>query len=316
MQMANSNPTPQQMRQAFLDHGVDLKFYKGWDTVGRPWKGPDGSPGLTGGVIHHTANPNAKVGGSINGVLGWAVTAYELPVCNMLIGKDANQGSWLLSAGSAYHCGDGGPVPALGIPQRGFFGQTRLFGIEIDDPGVKIGTITDYQIENTAKTMAALAELCGWDIDKSILTHKCYTDGCHGANPSGPSPCVGRKNDTLEGAWATWPGDQKPAPYNALWWREEIKTYSKPVTWDGTIPTRSAATKAANEGLKNKAAWRCACRLYDLGIKQDPPQASGKQGYPLAAMKKFQEQSGIKPERCDGLPNKGTWTRLFGKDKP
>lgn len=316
MQMANSNPTPQQMRQAFLDHGVDLKFYKGWDTVGRPWKGPDGSPGLTGGVIHHTANPNAKVGGSINGVLGWAVTAYELPVCNMLIGKDANQGSWLLSAGSAYHCGDGGPVPALGIPQRGFFGQTRLFGIEIDDPGVKIGTITDYQIENTAKTMAALAELCGWDIDKSILTHKCYTDGCHGANPSGPSPCVGRKNDTLEGAWATWPGDQKPAPYNALWWREEIKTYSKPVTWDGTIPTRSAATKAANEGLKNKAAWRCACRLYDLGVKQDPPQASGKQGYPLAAMKKFQEQSGIKPERCDGLPNKGTWTRLFGKDKP
>lgn len=316
MQMANSNPTPQQMRQAFLDHGVDLKFYKGWDTVGRPWKGPDGSPGLTGGVIHHTANPNAKVGGSINGVLGWAVTAYELPVCNMLIGKDANQGSWLLSAGSAYHCGDGGPVPALGIPQRGFFGQTRLFGIEIDDPGVKIGTITDYQIENTAKTMAALAELCGWDIDKSILTHKCYTDGCHGANPSGPSPCVGRKNDTLEGAWATWPGDQKPAPYNALWWREEIKTYSKPATWDGTIPTRSAATKAANEGLKNKAAWRCACRLYDLGIKQDPPQASGKQGYPLAAMKKFQEQSGIKPERCDGLPNKGTWTRLFGKDKP
>jgi hypothetical protein len=316
MQMTNSNPTPNEIRQALLDYGVDVKFYRGWDSVGRPWKGPDGSPGLTGGVIHHTANPGAKTGGSIEGVLGWAVTAYELPVCNMLIGKDPNQGSWLLSAGSVYHCGDGGPVPALGIPERGYLGQTRLFGIEIDDPGIKIGTLTDYQIDNTVKTMAALAELAGWDIDKSILTHKCYTDGCHGANPHGPSPCIGRKNDTLEGAWATWPGDQTPAPYNALWWREEIKALSTPKTWDGTIPTRTAATKSASEKLNNKAAWRCACRLYDIGIKQDPPQAVGKQSYPLAAMRKFQEQSGIKSEKCDGMPNKTTWIKLFGKDKP
>lgn len=314
--MVNSNPSPNEIRQALLDYGVDVKFYKGWDSIGRAWKGPDGSPGLTGGVIHHTANPNAKTGGSIEGVLGWAVSAYELPVCNMLIGKDPNQGSWLLSAGSVYHCGDGGPVPALGIPQRGFYGQTRLFGIEIDDPGVKIGTITDYQIDNTIKTMAALAELAGWDIDKSILTHKCYTDGCHGANPNGPSPCIGRKNDTLEGAWATWPGDQTPAPYNALWWREEIKAISKNNTWDGTIPTRTAANKAAIENLKNKASWRCACKLYDIGVKQDPPQEIGKQSYPLTAMKKFQVQSGIKADRCDGLPNKGTWIKLFGKDKP
>ena len=314
MQMANSNPTPQQIRQSFLDHGVDLKFYKGWDSVGRSWKGPDGSPGLMGGVIHHTANSGAAPG-KIENILGWAVTAYELPVCNMLIGKAPGE-SYLLAAGSVYHCGDGGPVPALGIPSRGFLGQTRLFGIEIDDPGIKVGTITDYQIENTAKTMAALAELAGWDVDKSILTHKCYTDGCHGANPNGPSPCLGRKNDTIDGPWRSYPGNSTPEPYNAPWWREKIKSYSKPATWDGTIPTRTAASKAASEALKNKAAWRCACRLYDLGIKKDAPQEVGKQGYPLAAMKKFQEQSGIKPERCDGMPNKGTWIRLFGKDKP
>lgn len=314
MQMTNSNPSPAEVRQALLDHAVDVQFYKGWDTVGRPWKGPDGSPGLMGGVIHHTANANAAPG-NVKGVLGWAVTAYDLPVCNMLIGKSQGE-TYLLASGSVYHCGDGGPVPALGIPSRGYLGQTRLFGIEIDDPGVKIGTITDYQIENTVKTMAALAELAGWDIDKSILTHKCYTDGCHGANPNGPSPCLGRKNDTLEGAWATWPGDQTPAPYNALWWREKIKASSTPQTWDGTIPTQSAALKAAQEGIKNKAAWRVACRLYDIGMRRHEPAKVGSQEYPLIAMKKYQESIGIRSDRIDGLPNKTTWIKLFGINKP
>lgn len=312
--MANINPSPWEIRQALMDFGVDTNFYKGWDTVGRPWQGPDGSPGLMGGVIHHTANSNAAPG-NINGVLGWAVTAYDKPVCNMLIGKAPGE-SYLLAAGSVYHCGDGGPVPALGIPQRGFLGQTRLFGIEIDDPGVKVGTITDYQIENASKTMAALAQLSGWDIDKSILTHKCYTDGCHGANPNGPSPCIGRKNDTLEGAWATWPGDQTPAPYNALWWREKIKDISVSDTWDGTVPTQSAALKAATEGLKNKAAWRLSCRLYDIGVKKREPAPLGQQEYPLIAMKKYQEQIGIRQDRIDGLPNKTTWLKLFGVNKP
>lgn len=312
--MANNNPTPAEVRQALLDHAVDVKFYKNWDTVGRSWKGPDGSPGLMGGVIHHTANPNAAPG-NIHGVLGWAVTAYELPVCNMLIGKAPGE-SYLLASGSVYHCGDGGPVPALGIPSRGYLGQTRLFGIEIDDPGIKVGTITDYQIENAAKTMAALAELAGWNIDKSILTHKCYTDGCHGANPNGPSPCLGRKNDTIDGAWGSYPGNPKPEPYNAPWWREKIKSYSKPATWDGTIPTRVAASKSLNDGLKNKASWRCACRLYDLGFRKDPALPAGQQRYPKQAMVDFQRSIGLSGDKAIGEPNKTTWINLFGKDKP
>ena len=312
IQMANVNPSPQEIRQALLDHAVDVEFYKGWDTIGRPWRGPDGSPGLKGGVIHHTANPNAS-SANYNDILYWATHAYELPVCNMLIGKSK---STLLAAGSVYHCGDGGPVPALGIPSRGFLGQTRLFGIEIDDAGIKTGTINDYQIENTAKTMAALAELCGWNVEKSILTHKCYTDGCHGANPNGPSPCVGRKNDTIDGPWGSWPGDSKPAEYNAPWWRLKISNAMKPQMWDGTVPSRAAAMKAANEGLKNKAAWRVACRLYDIDSKKGKPAELGLQKYPTIAVKKFQESIGIRPDRCDGLPNKKTWIKLFGKDKP
>lgn len=55
----NTNPTPSQVLAALRDHGVDIKTYKGWDTIGRSWKGPDGSPGLTGAVTHHTATASA-----------------------------------------------------------------------------------------------------------------------------------------------------------------------------------------------------------------------------------------------------------------
>lgn len=310
--MANINPSPNEIRQALLDHGVVLDFYKGWDSVGRSWKGPDGSPGLTGGVIHHTANPNAS-SANYNNILGWAVTAYDLPVCNMLIGKDRTT---LLSAGSVYHCGEGGPVPALGVTGHGFLGQTRFFGIEIDDPGVKVGTINDYQIDTTARTMAALAELCGWDVSKSVGTHKCYTDGCHGWNPNGPSPSLGRKNDTIDGPWGSYPGSSKIEPYNAPYWRDQVTKRIKPTTWDGTIPSRTIATKAAVEKLKNKASWRVACRLHDLGFRKQKPLALGKQTFPTAALKSFQQSISIKENRCDGLPNKTTWIKLFGKDKP
>lgn len=311
--MSNVNPTPSQVLAALRDHGVDVQTYKGWDTVGRPWKGPDGSPGLTGGIAHHTAASSASISNPVP-ALGWCATAFDLPACNMIVGKIPGT-SYLLAGGSVYHCGDGGPVPALGIPERGYLGQTRLFGIEIDDPGLKVGTITDYQIENVSRTFAALAELCGWDIDKSILTHGCYTNGCHGANPNGPSPCLGRKNDTLEGAWSQYPGSDKPEPYNAPWWRENVKRFSKPVaTWDGTIPFRSIAARAFQTGEKNKAAWRLACRLHDLGFRPDPAKPNGEQPYPTAAVKKARMSFGW--SAGDGSPSEKLWIRVFGKDKP
>ena len=309
--MANSNPSPWEIRQAFLDYGVVLDYYKGWETIGRPWEGPDGSPGLMGGIIHHTANPNASAA-NYNNILYWATTAYDKPVCNLLIGKEK---STLLAAGSVYHCGEGGPVPGLGVPRHGFLGQTRFFGIEIDDPGVKVGTINDYQIDTTTRVMAALAELSGWDVSKAIGTHGCYTNGCHGWNPNGPSPSIGRKNDTLEGAWRQYPGNPKPEPYNAPWWREKIKEKMRPSLWDGTIPSRAAALKAAQEGIANKASWRLSTKLYDAGILKREPEKMGVQKYPIKAVQRYQELIGIKPERRDGLPNKTTWVKLFGADK-
>lgn len=306
------NPTPSQILAALREFGVDVKTYEGWDTVGRPWKGPDGSPGLTGAVIHHTATASAT-GSSGCPSLYWAVTAYDLPVCNLLVGRGPGD-SYLLASGSAYHCGDGGPVPELGIPSRGFFGQTRLFGIEIDDPGVRASTLTPYQIENVSRTLAALAALSGWDVDKSVLTHKCYTDLCH-TESKRPGECLGRKNDTIDGAWGEFPGDPNPEPYNAPWWRERTKQWmKKPQTWDGTVPSLAAVQKADNEGLANRAAWRVACRLFDLGFKQTPPSQVGQQKYPAAAVIRFQKAQGWANPHGDFSPS--TQRRMFGKFKP
>lgn len=308
-----ANPTPSQMLAAFMDHGVDVKTYKGWDTIGRPWQGPDGSPGLTGAVVHHTATASAT-GASGCPSLYWAVTAYDKPVCNLIVGRGPGD-SYLLSSGSAYHCGDGGPVPALGIPARGFLGQTRLFGIEIDDPGKTASSLTPYQIDNTGRALAALAELCGWNVDQAVGTHKCYTDGCHGWNPKGPSPCVGRKNDTIDGPWASWPGESNPEPYNAPWWREQTKLWmQKPQTWDGTIPSAAAVRRADEERLANVAAWRVACRLFDLGFKDARPVEVGKQKYPASSVVRFQKAQGW--HNAHGKFSPATQKRMFGKIKP
>lgn len=303
------DPTPSQILAQLRDYGVDVQTYKGWNTVGRPWKGPDGSPGLTGAVVHHTATSSAT-GSKGAPSLYWAVTAYELPVCNLLVGRGPGD-TYLLSGGSAYHCGDGGPVPALGVPSRGFLGQTRLFGFEIDDPGVG-QTLTPYQIEQVARSIAALADLCGWDIDKAVGTHKCYTDGCHGWNPNGPSATVGRKNDTIDGAWREYPGSPLPKPYNAPFWRAEAKKYVKKAPlWDGTVPKREAVLKAAETGVANRAAWRLACRLYDLGVGEKPARP-GQQTYPAKAVAEMQAKWGWKPT---GSYSEKTERRIWNKAK-
>lgn len=305
----SANPTPSQILAALRGKGVDVQTYQDWDTVGRPWQGPDGSPGLTGAIVHHTATASAT-GDHGCPSLYWAVSAYELPVCNLLVGRGPGD-TYLLSAGSAYHCGDGGPVAKLGVPSRGFLGQTRFFGIEIDDPGTSTSSLTQYQVDNVGRVLAALAELCGWNIDDAIGTHKCYTDGCHGWNTE-PSPCLGRKNDTIDGEWSSWPGSTAVANYNAPHWRAQAKRWSRKVqTWDGTVPGRSAVQTAADKGTANKAAWRVACRLYDLSYKNKPAAANGVQTYPRQSVIAFQTAQGWADPH--GNFSENTQRRMFGK---
>lgn len=206
--MTTLNPTPEQIRQVMVKHGVPLHLYAKWDTIGREWAGPDGSQGLMGVVLHHTATESATGNDGIPS-LQYVARHWNMPGANWCIGRDGD--AWLLSAGSCWHSGDGGPWPAIGVEHAGNVGHFRLAGIEIDDPGVS-NTITAAQIDSVGKILAAYKELCGWGQER-IITHGDWTDaGNWLTDPTGhPSP-VGpyehRKSDTLR----KW--------YSGTFWRQ------------------------------------------------------------------------------------------------
>jgi hypothetical protein len=309
--MTTNKPTPAQMFTAFRDHGVDFKTYRRWDTRGGRW-GQSGG-GLDGIVMHHTATRSAT-GSHGAPTLHWCANTYDWAISNMLIGRGPGD-TYFLSANPSYHTGDGGPFPEIGINRAANVGHLQLFGIEIDDAGVRL-TLTDYQIQNAARVAAALWDLCGWPNDKRIITHQAWTDGSYGVNPRGPSPHLGRKGDTLHKAWREYPGSTKAENYNPVFWREQARRYRiepKRETWDGTIPKRSAAMIAIRQDRANLAAWRTACRLHDLKFRKEPAQPSGTQKFPASALRRFQRDQGIP---ATGTPDATTWTRLFGKDKP
>ena len=307
-------PTPQAVLAAMLDYGADVTTYKGWDKTG-------GAVATRGVLLHHTATSSASESNPAP-TLGWCVSAYDKPVANMLIGKTPGH-TYLLAAltgngtAGAYHCGNGGPVPWANIPQGNR--PDLLWGIEIDDPGTK-ATLTDYQVDNGAKVVAALMDVFGWADERAIMTHKCWTDGCHGANTQA-SPNLGRKNDTLDGPWGSWPGDSKPAPYNAPFWREkvqEVMSGGEQLLWDGTVPSREAVMNVhpdstKNPGGENKGAWRLRARLADFGyVEPEKVQERKSAKYPTSGMTRFRAAQGWDG---DGYSKKAQ-KRLFGCDKP
>lgn len=304
----SSQPTPSQMLMALRDHGVDVKTYARWDSRGGRWGSRGG--GLDGVTVHHTATRSA-VGSSGAPTLYWCAHTYDWAIANMLVGRGPGD-TYLLSANPAYHTGNGGPFPEIGITSAGNVGHHQLFGIEVDDPGLGL-TMTDYQIENTARVCAALWDLCGWPNAGRIITHQAWTDGSYGVNPNGPSPYLGRKGDSMHKAWREFPGSTKAENYNPVFWREQAEKYlRKPETWDGTVPTLRAC-RAAQDGNKNWAAWRVACRLYDLGFRKRPAKRRGRQRYPRGAVKALQASWGW--DYPHGNISPATQRRLFGKIK-
>ena len=296
MQMAK-NPTPQEIQKALIEHGVDAKFYKDWDKKGREW-----SNGLQACVVHHTSTASAREG---NGApsLYWAVTAYApMAVANQLVGKDKGS-NWYLSAGATYHSGDGGPWSAVGVGVGNVL-HWRAWGIEIDDPG-RGKTINAYQVEQVARTLAALWDLCEWPEDGSrIITHGDWTDSGPYLGEKNYGPFRYRKNDTLR------------QYYDQNFWRAEARKYRiKNKTWDETIPSRRAAETALDRDAANKATWRVACRMYDLGVYRYVPEKLGVQKFPTRDMKRYQRSLNLPKELRTGRPNAETWIALFGKDK-
>lgn len=291
------NPTPQEIQKALIEHGVDAKFYKDWDKKGRDW-----SNGLQACVVHHTSTASAREG---NGApsLYWAVTAYApMAVANQLVGKDKGS-NWYLSAGATYHSGDGGPWSAVGVGVGNVL-HWRAWGIEIDDPGIG-KTINAYQVEQVARTLAALWDLCEWPEDGSrIITHGDWTDSGPYLGEKNYGPFRYRKNDTLR------------QYYDQNFWRAEARKYRiKNKTWDETIPSRRAAETALDRDAANKATWRVACRMYDLGVYRYVPEKLGVQKFPTRDMKRYQRSLNLPKELRTGRPNAETWIALFGKDK-
>ena len=58
--------------------------------------------------------------------------------------------------------------------------------------------------------------------------------------------------------------------------------------WDGHIPPYENSLKAFQEGIANKAAYRTACRLVDLGMFKGNPVAY-EQKWPTKAWTKWAE---------------------------
>ena len=63
--------------------------------------------------------------------------------------------------------------------------------------------------------------------------------------------------------------------------------------WDGEVPPKENVDAAeADPALRNKAAWRLACRLYDLKAYSGTPKPLGEQGYPAKAVAAYQKELG------------------------
>jgi hypothetical protein len=273
-------PTPAQLREAFNDHGV------GYVTNDKTNAGRDAwANGLRAATVHHTAGKNS---------LGH-LQSFRWGGANALIqhggynGKANDGKAVILCWGSAWHSGTGGPWPKVA-------GRDSLhlvsWGIEIESLGTR-SDITDAQTDTVGRMLAALVDL-GMPIGH-VHRHEDWTDG-HDPVGGYPLPTNGRKIDTN----ARW--------YDTGFWVEQARRHRQGL-WDGTVPDVDAVQKAAQDPtLANKASWRVACRLADLGFYNGTPLPLYQQGYPRKAVARFQKAQG-----WDGSGKYGNTThaRLF-----
>lgn len=208
---------------ALRDHGVPVQLVKGWDTAGVAWKHTGGLEGI---IAHHTGTKSA-VGPVGHPTLGYVANHFSRPAANMLVGRSKPE-VYLLAAGATFHCGEGGPAfhnkKGEAIVPAGNQWQ-RIFGVEIDAHPANKDYITDAQVENMARIAAAILDLTGHGAER-LMTHACWTNGCHGVNLHRANATFGRKADTREGA-AMWPGYAAPHDHNAPFWRNKAVAYLK-----------------------------------------------------------------------------------------
>jgi hypothetical protein len=263
--MTYPTPTPAVLRAAFADHGVNFVSHPNVNTGRDAW-----TDGLRAATVHHTAGKNSAD----------YLASFRWGGANVVINNGSYNGTRrdgravILCWGSAWHSGKGGPWP-------GVAGKDSLhlvsWGIEIESLGDR-RDITVKQETTVGQMLAALVQL-GMPIEH-VHTHANWTDG-DGPVGGYPLTTLHRKIDT-----------RADLGYDAAHWVAAARA-ERIGLWDGYVPADEAIYKAEQTpGLHNPAAWRVACRLFDLGYWEGDPPVIRQQGYPVKAVAAWQYANG------------------------
>jgi hypothetical protein len=80
--------------------------------------------------------------------------------------------------------------------------------------------------------------------------------------------------------------------------------------WDKTVPYYDVLHRSMLSGEKNKATWRLACRLAELGFYEGTVLPEGEQGFPVKAVENMQEWMGWKIQPYSIKTHKSIWREL------
>ena len=289
------SPSISKIEEAFSDHGVKY-------VVHHKERSRDHWPsGLRSVTVHHTAGKNSA---------DYLASSWSLPGANCVINNGAYNGSAvdgravILAWGSAFHSGDGGPWP--GVAARNNL-HLVSWGIEIESLGTK-KDITPKQVETVGRMIAAFVDL-GMPLN-NVVRHADWTDG---TGPLGNHPLStnGRKIDTRKDLGYTTDFWTKNAEKYLVVDRTGVTNPAKPKPgskWDGSVPYLDIIMASQDGNTRNKATWRLACRLADLGFFAGTP-VDGQQAYPQRAIANWQKSKGYK---ATGLYGPVAHQKLFG----
>lgn len=80
--------------------------------------------------------------------------------------------------------------------------------------------------------------------------------------------------------------------------------------WDGVVPFYDVLENAVHSETANKATWRLACRMKELGFYDGTVQPEGKQAYPKNAIRAMQDYMGWERRTYDQKVHKTIWKEI------
>jgi hypothetical protein len=89
-----------------------------------------------------------------------------------------------------------------------------------------------------------------------------------------------------------------------------ILTNGEGGVWDGKAPFFDILQDAIKAGVANKATWRLACRLKELGFYEGSVAPEGRQAYPKNAIRAMQDYMGWERREYDQKTHRAIWKEL------